>query len=69
MFLGNKLDFITFLQRLASPKEIAHIDTNTMQSIPFFERIIEPYTYSMTILYCFYIRFTYDDQRNKERAR
>ncbi|EJS73612.1 hypothetical protein CN425_20705 [Bacillus cereus] len=50
LFLGNSLDFITYLERLASPQDIAHIDTNTMQSIPFFERIIEPYKYSMTIL-------------------
>lgn len=50
LFLGNSLSFTTYLERLASPKDIAHIDTNTMQSIPFFERIMEPYTYSMTIL-------------------
>ncbi|WP_242212369.1 ABC transporter permease subunit [Bacillus cereus group sp. BfR-BA-01383] len=51
LFLGNSLDFITYLEKLASPKDIAHINMTTMRPAPFFEGIIEPYKYSMSILF------------------
>ncbi len=51
LFLGNSLDFITYLEKIASPKEITYVDQALRRTGPFLKGIIEPYQYSMMILF------------------